>query len=195
MRAKAIYLVAVAALISGCAGESPLASNDPAGPAARLTISTKAGGTREPRGTSPGSMPAAPELLEQVRFDQQVEAYGVDLTLLEVRDSRCPRDVVCIWEGEVTALLGVTVDGTAVDPITLTRRTEDDERAQARLGNRVIRLQDVAPYPQAGVEPSRAEYMASVSVGLERSTRPTRDDLTVSATEAGGYRGEDAPQL
>ncbi|MFA6111416.1 MAG: hypothetical protein WDA75_21880 [Candidatus Latescibacterota bacterium] len=195
MRVKAIYLMAVAALISGCAGESPLASGDAAGPAAKLTISGgKAGGSREPRGTRPGTMPAAPARLAQVRFDQQVEAYGVGLTLLEVRDSRCPQDAVCIWEGEVAVLLGVTVDGTAADPVTLTLRTADDERAQVRLGNRVVRLQEVAPYPRAGVETGRAEYVASVSVGFERPPRPTRpikDGLTVSATEAGG----EAPQL
>ncbi len=33
---------------------------------------------------------------------------GLNITLLEINDSRCPKNVVCIWEGELSALFKLT---------------------------------------------------------------------------------------
>ena len=42
---------------------------------------------------------------------------GLRLTLTAINDSRCPKDVQCIWAGELAADLAVTVSGSEAEGI------------------------------------------------------------------------------
>lgn len=42
-------------------------------------------------------------------------ADGLDVQLKEINDSRCPADVVCIWQGELSALLGIQGGAVGAD--------------------------------------------------------------------------------
>jgi hypothetical protein len=68
-------------------------------------------------------VPPAPPEKETVSFgapitlgvgEDMTYEDGLVVTLLEINDSRCPADVVCIWQGELSALLSVS-GGTAGD--------------------------------------------------------------------------------
>jgi len=182
----------------GCAGDGPLASDDTQEvdgreTAAKLTMSGgRVGGVREMREPMssvgldrPG--PAVPILLQELRFDEALMVHGLELSWLEVNDSRCPQDAVCVWEGEVGILLGVKDGEEDLGSFALTRHHDGDERARVRIGNRVIELVDVDPYPALEVETERAEYVASLAVSLELQVRPLEGGLAVGERPAGGF--------
>lgn len=60
-------------------------------------------------------------------------------------DSRCPIDVVCVWEGEVTITLEVTVGNNTE---TFSVKNTDPAKEITVKGERFyVRLVDVRPYP------------------------------------------------
>lgn len=65
--------------------------------------------------------------------------------LKSIEDSRCPVDLVCIWEGEVTATLEVTI-GNSVEIISL-KNTDPGKSLTVKGVQYTVRLVDVRPYP------------------------------------------------
>ena len=188
----------VALLLVGCAADGPLASEDaqisPGEEAApKLTMSgSRAGGGREVREPAASigldrPAAAAPILLKELRFDETLTVHGLELSWLEVNDSRCPQGAVCIWEGEMGILLGVKEGKEDLGSFALTRHHEGDERARVRIGNRIIELVDVGPYPALDAETERAKYTASLAVSLELEVRPLEGGLAVGERPAGGF--------
>jgi hypothetical protein len=126
-----------------------------------------------------------------LRFDQSLDADGLELAWLEVSDSRCPEGAVCVWEGEVGVLLGARRGDQDLGTVALTRRHPGDERAQMRIANRLIQLVEVTPYPVVDQEIGRAEYLAILAVTPVRERRPPDGGLVGSEAPAGGYSGEE----
>ena len=61
------------------------------------------------------------------------------------QDSRCPIDVVCVWAGEVTVTLEVTVGGNTE---TLSVKNTDPATEITVMGEHFqVRVVDVRPYP------------------------------------------------
>jgi hypothetical protein len=184
-----LIFAAAVLLLAGCSGEGPLSSGGAgkAVDAAKLTVSgDRTGGTSEPGSHHPRFSSGAPTRLEQLHFDETLTSYGLELTWLEVQDSRCPKGVVCFWEGEVKVLLGAReVEGKDLGTFWLALRFPEDERAVAKIGNRLIQLTEVGPYPVAAVETPRAEYVASLAVSLDLVVRPPETEATTSDSRAG----------
>jgi hypothetical protein len=42
-----------------------------------------------------------------IPFDQTFQYEDLELYFYDIEDSRCPLDVTCVWEGEVTAMIHV----------------------------------------------------------------------------------------
>lgn len=184
---------AFALLVLGCSSDSPMASgqNAEAVPAAKLAVSEgRVGGTREQKGRPLDLEPTAPILLHELRFDRPLSAGGLEISWLEVSDSRCPEGAVCVWEGEVGVLLGVKEGEEDLGAFSLTMRHADDERGQVRIGNRLIQLVDVAPHPVLDRKPEQTDYVASLAISRELEARPLPGGRTDSERPAGGLRGE-----
>lgn len=85
---------------------------------------------------------------------------GLRITFVEVEgDSRCPRGVVCIWEG--VADVALVVEGepyslSVVDP-------EMQPEAGVQVGGRVVFAVALTPYPQHGVDPSNETPVVEVA--------------------------------
>ena len=62
-------------------------------------------------------------------------------------DSRCPSDVVCIWEGQVRIILRVGKTGDEKQEVEVTSRAGHGDLARAGLGDYLIDLIAVEPYP------------------------------------------------
>lgn len=74
-----------------------------------------------------------------------------------IADSRCPVDVVCIWEGEAAAGFRVsTYDGTHF----LQMKVGED----TVVGDYKIIFEDLVPYPNTKVEVDPEDYIARVVV-------------------------------
>jgi len=72
-------------------------------------------------------------------------------------DSRCARDVVCVWEGRVVCLLEVTGGGVS-EEITLTQPGLTDQPAQEYYQDYVFTF-NVEPYPEEAEKPIKcSEY-------------------------------------
>lgn len=83
------------------------------------------------------------------------------ITFLNVTsDSRCPADVVCIWQGEVSVKLNVTKDGKISDH-TLTLG-ENENLETKTFDKYFIRLLKVEPYPFSSNPIKSSEYVATL---------------------------------
>jgi hypothetical protein len=84
-----------------------------------------------------------------------------------VADSRCPKDVVCVWAGEVKCLVELVSAGSA-ERVEFTQPglTSDPSR-QAFKGYDFSFT--VAPYPEAGQQISRGDYRLKLTVRREAS--------------------------
>lgn len=47
-----------------------------------------------------------------LKVDETIEAGGLKLQLLSIRDSRCPKDVRCVWAGAAITTLSVQAPST-----------------------------------------------------------------------------------
>lgn len=73
-------------------------------------------------------------------------------------DSRCPADVVCIWQGEAVLALRVSEGG---QPSRLDLTTNAPEKG---VGSYRVRLARVEPYPFAGKPIEPGEYRVTLTV-------------------------------
>ena len=85
----------------------------------------------------------------ELAFGQSADCTcdNLTVTFAEVlEDSRCPSDVVCIWEGQARIKLNVQApDGQ--HPLELISRAGLSDLARDTLDNLVYELLDVSPYP------------------------------------------------
>ena len=168
------YGLLLLAFVVGCAGQDPV-STGVADPTAKMTVSAPAGGRKEVRTRQVRERP-------RLIFDTPLQAGGLQITWLEVQDSRCPEGAVCIWEGEVMARIQVSEAGEDLGTFALTLNRTDRDKAQITVGGRVIRLLAVEPYPELDVVTPHESYAALLTVDR-------RGGLVVSDRTAGGYRG------
>jgi hypothetical protein len=187
---KVIWLGALAALPMwmGCAEQDPVLA--PASQVApKLTISEhEVAGSNELKNNIGKPRPLEPVVHPVLKFDQTLSHRGLDIDWLEIEDSRCPDGVDCIWEGQV----GITIAGRQGDKdlgrFDILLHAGDEKDAQVRVGQWVIRLLGVEPYPDIEVETGRTDYSARLAVERRGKEPP---GLTISKGEAGGFRPGD----
>jgi hypothetical protein len=74
-------------------------------------------------------------------------------------DSRCPSEVVCIWQGEAEVELAVSFGDSPEAKVTLS--TFGSTRHETRVGPYTVTLANVAPYPATpGTIPQDAYVIA-----------------------------------
>jgi hypothetical protein len=86
----------------------------------------------------------------------------VDIT----EDSRCPTQVDCAWEGQVSVLLRTQGSGPAAE-LTLTLRGQNrpGDASQGDLLGQRVRLLAVTPYPEQPGGIDRQQYRAMIAIG------------------------------
>ncbi|MBI4296497.1 MAG: hypothetical protein HY667_05220 [Chloroflexi bacterium] len=85
-----------------------------------------------------------------IRFDEIIE------------DSRCPKKVVCIWEGRVSVLVRIA-GGASPYEMVLTQPGLSDEQAKATYLAYQFAYR-VRPYPEAGKRITRDQYRLLLTV-------------------------------
>lgn len=92
-----------------------------------------------------------------------VASTGVRLTFERVAgDSRCPRGVTCVWEGDAVAVLRAEAAGAG--GVVLQLHTNAQFARHGEAHGLVIRLQELAPYPDADRPIDPASYVATIAV-------------------------------
>ena len=94
----------------------------------------------------------------------EVEGTGVTIKFLNVtEDSRCPADAICIWAGQVSILVGVIASGTDPENFVLTSGAGSDvSLSERQVGDYVLKLTGVQPYPVSSQQIQPSEYVATV---------------------------------
>ncbi|MFC3161134.1 hypothetical protein SAMN05443633_101207 [Chryseobacterium arachidis] len=108
-----------------------------------------------------------------------LKEYQMNVTFKGIsEDSRCPKDVNCIWAG--VAVAQVEVMGTATRPVTLNLASTDNKsrnyHQSAEFNGYTISLTDVQPYPEAeaGAKALNGKYKIGITIkkgGGESTTK------------------------
>ncbi|MFC1965685.1 hypothetical protein ACFLWI_01880 [Chloroflexota bacterium] len=89
------------------------------------------------------------------------ENLGIEF--IEVsEDSRCPKGVTCIWEGRVTAVVEISMDGSS-QQLKLTEPGLTDTPARIIHGEYELTYK-IEPYPEEGKEISIDEYRLILTI-------------------------------
>ncbi len=72
-----------------------------------------------------------------------------------IEDSRCPQNVECVWEGQVSVQISILDENNSeLQTLELTKHLDDIAPATDTLGNYIYFLKEVLPYP---LEPMNIE--------------------------------------
>jgi hypothetical protein len=98
------------------------------------------------------------------------------LTFKEVpEDSRCPKYVNCIQEGQIRMVFVANIDGKSQPPVELVRKKSDVKPATATVGSYKIQVYDVTPESESGKKINPADYAARMTVKKAATTDKVED--------------------
>jgi hypothetical protein len=102
----------------------------------------------------------------ELRPGQQARLMRTKLriTFMNVKDdSRCPKDVTCVWAGNATVRLWVT-DGRGGKSLTLNTNKSPTLSDEAQYQEYKIKLVDLSPYPRSDQKIAKSDYTATLLV-------------------------------
>lgn len=123
----------------------------------------------------------------QVAF---VDAQGYKIEFVEVKeDSRCPANVVCVWQGRAVIVIHVTRPGEDLGLHELVLEAGREDVASVKVGGYSTKITALTPYPIAGMPTPRTEYTATLVVSkADASAGPvTVDERLVKANTDFGF--------
>lgn len=78
-------------------------------------------------------------------------------------DSRCPMDVICIWQGNAAVAVSFSINGN-VHHLTLNTANTNTLSADTLIENYRISLDELAPYPISSSTIDQNDYQAKLMV-------------------------------
>ncbi|MBN2635222.1 MAG: hypothetical protein JXR61_03055 [Prolixibacteraceae bacterium] len=96
----------------------------------------------------------------EINIEYQSIDNSVKFKLTEINDSRCPSDVVCIWQGMVTVKIVVE------KPVSETIELNSYNNTTDTLANYSLELMDVLPYPVSTQTTEMDEYDVKLQVKI-----------------------------
>ncbi len=98
------------------------------------------------------------EFILHIGESAAIAGEDLEIEFMEIsEDSRCARDVTCIWEGRVTAIVEISMEGSS-QQVTLTEPGLTDAPAREIYGEYEF-IYKVEPYPEkAAIEIMADEY-------------------------------------
>lgn len=92
---------------------------------------------------------------------------GVEVKVTKIEDSRCPKSVVCVWEGMVKVYINVSEKGATKEAIIEIKGGEQKPASSSVELNGttyIIEVTDVSPYPQTPDPISLQDYKISFTI-------------------------------
>lgn len=99
-----------------------------------------------------------------LRFGQTASIEGEEIVIRFVdvtEDSRCPVNVTCVWEGQVTIALNISMNGKKPASYNLTGRAGHEELASAVIDRYSMSLLKVEP-PKTEDKIELADYIITL---------------------------------
>jgi hypothetical protein len=88
----------------------------------------------------------------------------VKLSFDTIEDSRCPLNVICVWEGQAEVTFKVTFSDEEPADLKLINRVGYPELGIDTLGNYIFTLEEVLPYPEEPNELDDEDYFVKMKV-------------------------------
>src|SRR5712691_9516417 len=115
--------------------------------------------------SSHGMVRATRDIPFQLRVNQTafIDSLNLSIGFVAVsEDSRCPSDVVCIWEGQAT--INVDVQRANLNPsnFNLTSRGGESSLSVKNFDDFSIRLLEIAPDPKSTEPIGTSDYLATL---------------------------------
>ncbi|HSS22109.1 MAG TPA: hypothetical protein VLL54_18715 [Pyrinomonadaceae bacterium] len=79
-----------------------------------------------------------------------VKGTKLEIKVLEIQDSRCPRNVTCVWAGNGAVKLSVSLHGRNRQVLTLNTMNAQKFLSEQNYGGYKLALQTLNPYPGDG---------------------------------------------
>lgn len=99
---------------------------------------------------------------QENHFEIKKEYYSIDnslrFSITEINDSRCPADVICVWEGKADVKIEVK------NPVHGILLLNTHNNRIDSLGNYSFELIDVSPYPISTKTINLEEYNISLNI-------------------------------
>lgn len=105
----------------------------------------------------------------KLRPGQQASLKGTKLriTFMNVgEDSRCPKDVTCVWAGNAAVRLWIT-SGRSGTSLTLNTAKSQSLSNEAEYKGYKLTLVDLSPYPRSNHKIAKSDYRATLLVSKE----------------------------
>lgn len=80
-------------------------------------------------------------------------------------DSRCPKGVTCVWEGD--AAVDLRIQSGSAAAVTLQLHTNDRFDREAMAGGLRLRLESLDPYPDADRPIAAGDYRVVLSISTQ----------------------------
>ncbi len=88
----------------------------------------------------------------------------VKLSFDTIEDSRCPLNVICVWEGQAEVTFKVTISDEEPVDLKLINRVGYPELGVDTLGNFIFTLEEVLPYPEEPNQLDDEDYLVKMKV-------------------------------
>jgi len=106
----------------------------------------------------------------QLKFNQTavIRSEALEIKFLNItEDSRCPSDVVCIWAGQATAIIGILKGDRNLGNFNLTIGANEN-LAVKNFDGYSIKLIKVEPYPISTLKIELSEYTAVLAAAMQK---------------------------
>src|SRR5437867_2046208 len=128
-------------------------------------------------------------VINETRFQLKVsqtfssEPDSIKVKFLNVTgDSRCPSDVTCVWQGEVTIFVNVIENNQDLGDFRLTSRAGKEDLATQVFNRHSIQVVKVEPYPTSGSKISLSDYVATLVISKSGILSPFNQTFPISDT-------------
>ena len=110
-----------------------------------------------------------PKIVSKLEFGKAFQINDYELKFVKViTDSRCPKNVTCVWAGEVSVLVDVFKNGEFVNKKTLNfgRASYSNRELLNLISTEDIQVSgfSVLPYPIDGVKIKEADYYIQLDI-------------------------------
>jgi len=105
----------------------------------------------------------------KLKAGRQVTVKGTKLRIRFVtveNDSRCPRDVTCVWAGNAAVQLQLGI-GRDSKRVTLNTSHSPSFVGETEFHGNRVKLVDLSPYPRSDTKIAHRDYIATLLVSKE----------------------------
>jgi len=94
-----------------------------------------------------------------------IETPNFQISLDSIMDSRCPSDVVCVWQGEAIVFFSkITPSQTESFSLSIMGLCNENCGGMTTIGNHQIELLELNPYPEIANPAAIEDYWAKIIV-------------------------------